>query len=155
LILEAELPDVQDALVRAGAGRFDLLNPLPPFFADRSPRPVDDKLWTYTARRPAGEWVFATAAQREPRATVRRGVQAAELLTGPAASAGIPHVVGARTTDGEKLRADLVIDATGRRSRAPEWLTAIGARPPYEEQADCGFIYYTRYFRGTEPQRIG
>jgi len=52
LILEAELPDVQDALVRAGACRFDLLHPLPPFFADQSPRPVDEKLWTYTARRP-------------------------------------------------------------------------------------------------------
>jgi hypothetical protein len=22
-----------------------------------------------------------------------------------------------------------------------------------EEQADCGFIYYTRYFQGTMPQR--
>ena len=31
----------------------------------------------------------------------------------------------------------------------------VGARPPYEEQADCGFTYYTRYFSGVEPQRIG
>jgi len=155
LILETELPDVQEALRRAGACRFDMLNPLPPFFTDQSPRPVDDKLWTLTARRPAGEWVFAKAAGDEPRVTVRRGVQAAELLTGPPISPDIPHVVGVRTTTGETLHADVVIDATGRRSRGPEWLVQVGARPALEEQADCGFAYYTRYFDGTEPQRIG
>jgi 2-polyprenyl-6-methoxyphenol hydroxylase-like FAD-dependent oxidoreductase len=155
LILEAELPDVQEALRRAGAARLDFLNPLPPFFTDQSPRPVDDKLWTYTARRPAGEWVFADAARNEPRVTVRRGVQATGLVAGRSVGAGVPHVVGVRTAGGEELRGDLVIDAMGRRSRGPEWLTALGARTPYEEQADCGFTYYTRYFRGAEPQRIG
>src|SRR5687767_10008912 len=72
LLLEAELPDVQEALRRAGASRYDLVHPLPPSFADQSPRPIDEKLWTYTARRPVGEWVFATAAQNDPRVTLRR-----------------------------------------------------------------------------------
>jgi 2-polyprenyl-6-methoxyphenol hydroxylase-like FAD-dependent oxidoreductase len=155
LILESELPDVQDALVGAGASRLDFVHPLPPFFSDQSSRPVDRQLWTYTARRPAGEWVFANAAFDEPGVTIRRGVQAIGLVIGSSAAGGIPHVVGARTDGGDTLRADLVIDATGRRSRGPEWLSAIGARRPYEEQADCGFTYYTRYFRGTEPQRVG
>jgi 2-polyprenyl-6-methoxyphenol hydroxylase-like FAD-dependent oxidoreductase len=154
-LLEAELPDVQDALERAGACRFDLLNPLPPNFADRSPRPIDDQLWTFTARRPVGEWVFLTAALNEPRITVRRGVHVAELLSGPSAADGIPHVTGVRTAGGETLAADLVVDATGRLSRSPEWLAAIGARPPYEEHTDCGFAYYTRYFAGTMPARRG
>ena len=153
LLLEAELPDVQDALERAGACRFDLVNPLPPVFADRTPRPIDDKLWTLTARRPVGEWVFADAAQRAARVTARRGVTVAGLLTGPSATAGIPHVVGVRASDGEEFRADLVVDATGRQSRSPQWLAAIGARKPYEEQEDCGFTYYTRYFSGSIPQR--
>jgi 2-polyprenyl-6-methoxyphenol hydroxylase-like FAD-dependent oxidoreductase len=47
-----------------------------------------------------------------------------------------------------------VVDATGRQSRSPQWLAAIGARPPYEEQEDCGFTYYTRYFSGSIPQRL-
>jgi 2-polyprenyl-6-methoxyphenol hydroxylase-like FAD-dependent oxidoreductase len=153
-ILEAELPDVQDALCRAGATRLDMIHPLPPFLADQSPRPIDDRLWTYTARRPAGEWVLASTAQNEPRVTVRRGIQVDGFLTGAAPRPGIPHVVGVRS-GGDELRADLVIDAMGRRSKAPEWLAAIGARRPHEEQEDCGFSYYTRYFRGTEPQRIG
>jgi 2-polyprenyl-6-methoxyphenol hydroxylase-like FAD-dependent oxidoreductase len=155
LILEAELPDIQHALRRAGASKLDMVNPVPPFFADRSPREVDDKLWTYTARRPAAEWVFANAVRDEPRVTVRRGIQATGLLTGPSATDGVPHVVGVRTADGEELAADVVIDAMGRRSKIGDWLTAVGGRPPYEERSESGFTYYTRYFRGTEPQRIG
>lgn len=154
-ILEGELPDVQDALCRAGASRYDLLNPLPPSLGDRSPRPIDEQLWTFTARRPVGEWVFANAAHNEPRVTVRRGIQMTELLAGPSAVAGTPHVNGVRTADGEELRADLVIDASGRQSRSSRWLSAIGARPPYEEQSDSGFTYYTRYFSGTEPVKMG
>jgi 2-polyprenyl-6-methoxyphenol hydroxylase-like FAD-dependent oxidoreductase len=155
LVLEAELPDIQDALRAAGASRYDLLNPLPSFFTDRSPRPIDDELWTYTARRPVAEWVFGKAAEVEPRLTVRRGVQVKSLVAGSSAVRGTPHVTGIRTAAGEVFRADLVIDASGRLSRSPEWLDALGAMPPYEEEADSGFAYYTRYFKGTEPQRRG
>jgi 2-polyprenyl-6-methoxyphenol hydroxylase-like FAD-dependent oxidoreductase len=155
LLLETELPDIQDAFRRAGAGKFDLIHPLPTFFADRSPRPIDEKLWTYTARRPVAEWVFSKAAQDERRVTIRRGVRVADLLSGPSAIPGTPHVAGVRTTSGEVLRADLVIDASGRQSRGCEWLVALGARPPYEAQADSGFAYYTRYFSGNEPERRG
>ena len=38
------------------------------------------------------------------------------LLSGPSAASGIPHVTGVRTSGGEALAADLVIDAMGRRS---------------------------------------
>ena len=155
LLLDEDLPEISGALRDAGASRFDLLNPLPPTFADQTPRPIDDTFWTYTARRPVGEWVFARAAEREPRVTIRRGVEVSALLPGPEAAAGIPHVAGVRTATGEELHADLVIDARGRQSRNGDWLAALGARRPIEEQTDCGFIYYTRYFTGTMPQRRG
>jgi len=154
-ILERELPDVQEALRQAGAARFDLVNPLPPFFTDQAPRAIDEKLWTYTARRPVGEWVFARAAESEPRLTMRRGVQALGFITKPSVIPDIPHIAGVRTALGDELRADLVIDAMGRGSATTRWLAAAGARAPYEEQADCGFTYYTRYFHGTPPQRRG
>ena len=151
-LLETELPEIQQSLAAAGASRFDMINPLPPFFADRSARPIDDELWTLTARRPAGEWVFANAAENDPRITVRRGAQVTGLLIGPSVIPHVPHVVGVRTAAGE-FRADLVVDASGRQSRATTWLAEAGARAPHEEQADCGFMYYTRYFRGDMPQR--
>jgi 2-polyprenyl-6-methoxyphenol hydroxylase-like FAD-dependent oxidoreductase len=150
-LLEAELPDVQDRLRAAGAARFDLLAAVPPSLTDHAPRPIDDKLWTYTARRPTGEWVFLEAAAREPRVVMRRGVEVAELLTGSSAHSGIPHIAGVKTRDGESLYGELVVDASGRASRATKWLAAIGSRAPHEEAEDCGFTYYTRFFRGTQP----
>ena len=152
-VLEAELPDIQERLPNARASRFDFVHPLPPFFQDRTPRPIDEDLWTYTARRPVGEWVFAQAAASERRLTIRRGVHVTELIGGPSAISNVPHVAGVRISTGERLSADLVVDATGRQSKAAQWLGAIGGRPPYEEQADSGFTYYTRYFAGTTPQR--
>jgi 2-polyprenyl-6-methoxyphenol hydroxylase-like FAD-dependent oxidoreductase len=154
-LLEAELPDIQERLRRSGAARFDLVHPLPSFLPDREARPIDDLLWTWTARRPVGEWVFAQAAREERRLTIRRGVRVAELTTADGVISGVPHVTGVRTTDGEELGADLVVDATGRQSCSPAWLAAIGARPVYEEQADSGFTYYTRYFHGALPERVG
>src|SRR5262249_41758542 len=154
LLLEAELPDVQEALAGAGSCRFDLVNPIPPFFTDRSPRPIDDKLWTLTARRPVGEWVFADAVQRSSGIEIRRGVSVSEFLTGTSSMPGIPHIAGVRTSTGEEFAADLVVDASGRQSRSPQWLAAAGARSPHEEQEDCGFTYYTRFFSGKQPQRM-
>jgi 2-polyprenyl-6-methoxyphenol hydroxylase-like FAD-dependent oxidoreductase len=147
-LLEEELPDVQDALRDAGASRYDLVHPLPPSMADAGARAIDDQLWTYTARRPVGEWVFRRVAERERNIAVRDGVRIVELIGGSSVSDGVPRVVGARADDGEEFRADLVVDASGRQSRAPAWLQALGARPPYEEQTDSGFMYFTRYFSG-------
>jgi 2-polyprenyl-6-methoxyphenol hydroxylase-like FAD-dependent oxidoreductase len=48
--------------------------------------------------------------------------------------------------------ADLVVDCGGRRSALPAWLAAVGARAPYEEREDCGFVYYGVHFRGRRPQ---
>src|SRR5262245_44001577 len=148
-ILEQELPDVQQSLRDAGAAKFDLLAAVPPFWTDKAPRPIDAKLWTYTARRPTGEWVFRAAAEREQRLTLRSGVDVEKLVAGVAAREGVPHVAGVVTRAGETLRADVVVDATGRGSKSSAWLAALGAPAPYEEEADCGFTYYTRYFRGT------
>jgi flavin-dependent dehydrogenase len=66
-------------------------------------------------------------------------------------SNGVPRIAGVRTTGGEGLPADLVVDAMGRRSRLPAWLADTGARGTHEESEDFGFLYYTRYFRGEPP----
>lgn len=155
LLLEKELPELHSALAAAGATRFDLINPLPPYFADRSPRPIDEQLWTLTARRPAGEWVFANAAQHENRISIRRGVKVSGLVAGTAVLPNTPHIAGVRTADGEDIYGDLVVDVTGRASKSADWLEAAGARRPYEEHEDCGFTYYTRYFQGEQPERRG
>ncbi len=147
-VLDENLPDVRDALIDAGATRYDLLNVImPPMIEDRSPRDDDDKYWTLTARRPILEAAFAQRAEDEPGVKVVRGVEITGLLAGAEAIKGVPNVVGATTAMGEKFRADIVIDAMGRRSQTPKFIEDIGGRAPVEEAEDCGFIYYGHHFR--------
>lgn len=54
---------------------------------------------------------------------------------------GTPHVRGVLLADGGELPADVVLDATGRKSSAAAWLTAIGGAPPMETVQACGFSY--------------
>jgi 2-polyprenyl-6-methoxyphenol hydroxylase-like FAD-dependent oxidoreductase len=155
-LVGAELPAVAAALADAGCLTYDLLHPLPPPLAGMPPEPGDERFLTLTGRRPVLEHTVATVV--EELADVRRGVTVAGLLTGPSDVPGVPHVTGVRTATGEEITADLVVDATGRRSPLPGWLDAIGARPPLEEAERSGFFYYTRYFRapdGPPPARAG
>ncbi len=156
-ILDAHLPDVNEALRRAGCVTFDMLTLMPRFITDRAPREGDERFVTVTGHRPALECAVASLA--EGLIPVCRGASVTGLLTGPSAVKGIPHVTGVRTMDGEEVSADLIVDAMGRRSKLPDWLEAIGARRPIEEAEDSGFTYYTRYFRSTTgaspPYRAG
>jgi 2-polyprenyl-6-methoxyphenol hydroxylase-like FAD-dependent oxidoreductase len=45
------------------------------------------------------------------------------------------------------MTADLVVDASGRSSRTPQWLTSIGAPAPAEERVETGVAYATRLYR--------
>jgi len=146
IVLEEVLPDVLEGLEAAGGIHFDPLALMPPSITDRAPRDGDDRFRTVTARRPALEQVIARAADAEPGLEIRRGVSANELII-RAGNGTAPHVSGVRTDSGERLEADLVIDAMGRRSPLPKYLEAAGTRPLYEESEDSGFIYYSRFFR--------
>ncbi|HEY7205292.1 MAG TPA: FAD-dependent oxidoreductase [Methylomirabilota bacterium] len=147
-VLDAELPDVRDALVAAGALRFDTLAAAPPSLPPLERRPDDDRFVTLTARRPILEQVVARSAAAESRLDIRRGTGVSHLVAAP--GSGPPHVTGVRTESGEAIRADLVVDATGRRSPLPKWLEDIGATPLHEETEPSGFVYYTRFFRAID-----
>jgi len=70
------------------------------------------------------------------------------------------RVTGARiapvrgTGPGQTISADLVVDATGRGSKASAWLTAMGYDPPEEEEVKIGLGYATRYYR-RRPEHLG
>jgi len=152
-VLDAELPDVRDALVAAGALRFDSLTTAPPSLPRLDPRADDERFISLTARRPILEHVVARSAATEPRLDIRRGIAVSALVARQ--RSGPPRVTGVRSESGEQILADLVVDATGRRSPLPRWLEDIGAAPLHEETEPSGFMYYTRFFHspdGTRPQ---
>jgi 2-polyprenyl-6-methoxyphenol hydroxylase-like FAD-dependent oxidoreductase len=155
-ICDEELPGLTGQLVAAGCVWVDYLDSFPPTVPDPSPRPSDPEFRLVTGRRPVVESVLAAAASGHSGVTVRRGVQVSGLLTGPPAIEGVPQVSGVQTASGERIRADLVVDATGRRAAGARWIAALGSRPPESESVDRGFAYYTRFFAGPHrPRRIG
>jgi 2-polyprenyl-6-methoxyphenol hydroxylase-like FAD-dependent oxidoreductase len=155
-VVDRELPGLVDRLADSGCVWVDYAASLPPSIEDRTPRPGDDRLRCVTGRRPVTEAVVAAAAEEHPRLSVRRGVRVAGLVPGRSALPGVPHVAGVRTGTGEELAADLVVDATGRRSPSADWLAELGGCPAQAESQTSGFVYYTRYFAGPEqPRRMG
>ena len=139
MVLEAELPDIRDAVLELGGRRLHWLQLMPPTIADREPRPGDERLTTVIARRAVLELALARAAEAQEGLDVRRGVGVAAL------DAADGRVRGVGTDTGERVAADLVVDAMGRRSRLPAQLDSIE-----EETEDSGFIYYTRFFRSAD-----
>jgi flavin-dependent dehydrogenase len=145
-LLDAELPEVAEALGAAGAIRLNTVLGAPEEL--RGPaRETDGAFECISGRRCVVEATVAAVAARSPRLQIRRGAAVAGLITGPAAHDGVPHITGVQLASGEELAADLVVDMTGRRSQLPSWLESVGARAPRDELDDCGFIYYGRHFR--------
>ncbi|GGS62457.1 tryptophan 2,3-dioxygenase family protein [Streptomyces griseoviridis] len=84
--------------------------------------------------------------------TVRTGVEVTGLLGRPGRVTGV--VLRERGGDHhgrQELAADLVVDATGRASRTPQWLTELGGRAPAEEVVETGRAYATCAFHADPP----
>ena len=134
-VMDAELPEVVDSLLAAGANRF---NPLGPFAEGMDP---NGDYVVVTARRPVVEAAVAAAAGASDGVTIRRGVAVAGVeVVGR-------RVTGVRTEDGEVVTADLVVDAGGRRSPMGRWLGEAGLGEPEVSEEECGLVYYGRHVR--------
>jgi 2-polyprenyl-6-methoxyphenol hydroxylase-like FAD-dependent oxidoreductase len=151
-LLIERLPDVYTGMLAAGVAEAPLWTQMPDTLADTAPRPGDEDLMPVMTRRSTVDWVLGRAAAAEPRVEVRYGAKVTGLLcatgraTRSAAGTNPPHVTGVRTDRGD-LPADLVVDATGRRSPVDDWLARIGARPSATWFAECGIAYYSRHYR--------
>jgi 2-polyprenyl-6-methoxyphenol hydroxylase-like FAD-dependent oxidoreductase len=146
-VMALEIPDVLDVLVALGGRRVNMLH-LYPESATTGWRPGDEQFETITGRRPVLETAVVTIGDLTPGLTVRRGVHVTDLLV--ESDGAVPRVVGVQTASGEELRADLVVDAGGRRTPVPGLLRRAGTRAPVEERALSGLVYYPRHYRRTD-----
>src|SRR5437867_3590341 len=145
LVLLAHLPEVLDRLRSLGVRELGLAELVPPGVT-LSPEEGDEEVVLLACRRATFEWALRECVRGRPGVELREGVSVAGLSVA-ARDGRRPSVTGVRLTDGSVMRAALVVDATGRRSRAPAWLGAIGAPLPRELCADTGTFYYTRFYR--------
>jgi 2-polyprenyl-6-methoxyphenol hydroxylase-like FAD-dependent oxidoreductase len=95
--------------------------------------------------RPWLEWKIRGRVAALPGVELRHGCSAEELLM----DATRTRIVGARvrTPEGEaQLEASLVVDVSGRGSRAPRWLEALGYGRPEEEKIGIDLAYTSRFY---------
>lgn len=133
--LDTHAPDVLARLVEVGAEHRDLS-----WLLGADPRSDDAELRVLNVRRPVLEWALRSAVADGAGVDVLAGVAA----TGLAIEDG--RVVGV-STNGTTQRADIVVDAAGRRSPVRRWLGEAGFLVPTPQRSACGVAYYSRYFQ--------
>ena len=148
--LLARTPEVMEALWAHGAYDLRFADYLPPTLTDRTPAPGDDELTLFACRRITFEWVLRRHVLGTGGVEWHEGAAVEGLIAAPDAATGLPRVTGARVAVNGRVEtwsADLVVDASGRRSRLPKWLAALGARPIEQEEEECGIFYCSRFYR--------
>jgi len=141
---ENELPELPHRLLAHGALRLNLLAANPPLrgvpFTE-----ADHRFETVTARRAVHQRVLEQLAGTVPGVSIHWGEQVQDLIV---TEAGKPaRVLGVRTRSGTEFRAELTVDASGRRSALPRWLARAQLPAAREERAERGSVYYSRHYR--------
>lgn len=143
--LEQLIPGIGDKLVEKGAWRAGIMNDL-------------------VSKAPSGQWfrrfttptVNLVCSRDLLDATVRKEVVRDERITvrGRAAVVGLQGTASRITgvvahIDGaiQSIPAHIVVDASGRSSRATVWLKELGIPPVTERTVDAGVVYASRLFK--------
>jgi 2-polyprenyl-6-methoxyphenol hydroxylase-like FAD-dependent oxidoreductase len=150
-ILEEYFPGIDAELESAGAPCIDwtadLLWHSETGWANRFPSGRTSR----NCSRDLLDWTIRRRLAADPRVDFQEGCEVIGLLS----ERGRSRVTGVRirrrrgSTSGlleETLPASLVVDASGRSSRAPEWLEALGIPAPEETTVNAYLGYATRWF---------
>ncbi|MGC0334162.1 2-polyprenyl-6-methoxyphenol hydroxylase-like FAD-dependent oxidoreductase [Streptomyces sp. SAI-170] len=140
------LPGVVDEAVARGARLAHIMGDM----VSRAPNEVWFRRFTTTRHhnlvcsRPLLDHVLTARVLADPRISLREDTAAVGL----AGSATVVTGLRVRTGDrDETLRADLVVDASGRGSRAPLWLRRLGLPQVAEREVNAGVRYATRLYK--------
>ncbi|MCB5179730.1 FAD-dependent oxidoreductase [Streptomyces antimicrobicus] len=150
--IDALLPGTVDRLTSAGAHRVpvttDMVIHSPEGWYRRWEHATH---FVITASRDLTDSVVRARVLSDPRVRLRSRCRAVGL-TGDART-----VTGLRVEQADgtvrELPADLVVDASGRSSRLPEWLAHLGVTGLAEDHIDSGLAYASRLYRAPVPNR--
>ncbi|MCF1509800.1 pyridine nucleotide-disulfide oxidoreductase [Streptomyces glomeratus] len=150
--IETLLPGSIDLLLAAGAHRIPVTTNMliysPEGWYRRWQRATH---YLITASRDLTDFIVREQVLKDPRVGVRTHTRAVGLLGDRRTVTG----VRVRTNDGAEaeLRTDLVIDASGRGTRMPQWLAGLGINGLRQARIDSGLVYASRIYRAPFPTR--
>ena len=150
-ILEELFPGVQEEMIAAGAPVVDIANEIAWFTpAGWGVRfPSDIMVLAFT--RPLLDLHVRRRLAEHPRVQILDNTDVLRLMPGAEANQLAGVLICPRASDNDRriakeLRADLVVDTTGRASRAPQWLENLGYEPPEEIVIDARLGYASRLY---------
>ena len=156
-LLTRYFPDLPDALREGGAILTDVGTAVRWHVSGGYRRQCESGVIFALMSRPFLEWQVRRRVVALSNVTELDQCAASALLT----TADGGRVTGVRTlhqaenSREEELRADLVIDATGRGSAGLKWLEALGYARPKEETVEIGVCYTTRVYRRRPGDLVG
>lgn len=151
-ILEELFPGLQHEMIAAGAPLVDMANEIAWFTRAGWGIRFPSELKVLAFTRPLLDLHVRRRIANNPRIEILDNTDVVSLIP----DAKLNHLAGVlicpRVSDADRrvakeLRADLVVDATGRASRAPRWLSDLGYEPPEEIVIDANLGYASRIYR--------
>jgi 2-polyprenyl-6-methoxyphenol hydroxylase-like FAD-dependent oxidoreductase len=154
LVMEELFPGITAQMIADGCPSGDMAGNVRWYFDGRRARPHFVDLLAVPATAPVMERYIRERTQALP------GVTFAERheILGLETTADRSQVTGVRlrrldedssgdtVRSGDAIRADLVVDATGRGSRTPAWLEQLGYPRVEEERTKIGLGYVTQHY---------
>lgn len=154
-IMEDLFPGLQQAIIADGGLLMDMAADLAWLTPQGWGARFESPLLMLAASRALLEWRLRQILLEDRRVTIGDGSAVEGLVVDNVKNgmAGGRRVRGVRTGDG-KQHADLVVDASGRGSRAPQWLLDAGFHPPRETVVNAFLGYASRIYRpAPDPER--
>jgi 2-polyprenyl-6-methoxyphenol hydroxylase-like FAD-dependent oxidoreductase len=151
-VLEQLFPGLQDDMIAEGAPLLDMANDIAWYTrAGWGIRfPSDFKVLAFT--RPLLDFHVRRRISQNPRIEIMDNTEVLRLLPNAIENriSGVLVCPGAADADrriAKAISANLVVDATGRASRAPRWLTELGYDTPEEIVVNAHLGYASRLYR--------
>src|SRR5262245_34153998 len=149
-LIRDHAPDLLEKLLACGAQELRFADRLRQLFPDAPLADGDEDIVALACRRITFEWILRRHVLDTGLVDFRDGVTATRLAARIPAD-GTPLVDGVWVTtsapDESLVRGDLIVDASGRRSKLGSWLPEIGTPPVREESSPCGIFYTSRFYR--------
>jgi 2-polyprenyl-6-methoxyphenol hydroxylase-like FAD-dependent oxidoreductase len=151
LFIRDRAPGLLEKILACGAEELGFVERAREIFGEFEIEDGDEDIVLLACRRSTFEWVLRRHILDTGLVDFRDGVSVTGLSSIRDASTGLPRVTGVRVegADGSvyELTGDLVVDASGRRSRLRQWLPQIGTKEVRQESEPCGIFYTSRFYR--------
>jgi 2-polyprenyl-6-methoxyphenol hydroxylase-like FAD-dependent oxidoreductase len=151
-ILEELFPGVQDEMIAAGAPVVDMAHEIAWFTRAGWGVRLSSEFRVLSFTRPLLDLQVRRRLNQNPRVEILDNTDVLRLIPGTSENEIAGVLICPRSSESDRrvakeLRADLVVDATGRASRAPRWLSDLGYTAPDEMVVNAHLGYASRLYR--------